>query len=75
MREKIKDILKRVLKLEIVKDDISQKNCDKWDSLSHLNIIVELETEFDITIEPEDLIEMKSLEVIELKLRKLQVCL
>ena len=72
MREKIKDILKRVLKLEIVKDDISQKNCDKWDSLSHLNIIVELETEFDITIEPEDLIEMKSLEVIELKLRKLQ---
>ena len=70
MKERIKDALKRVLKLEVIRDDISQKNCDKWDSLSHLNIIVELESEFDITIEPEDIVEMKSLEIIEKKLNK-----
>ena len=70
MKERIKDVLKRVLKLEAVRDDISQKNCGKWDSLSHLNIIVELESEFDITIEPEDIVEMKSLEIIEKNLNK-----
>ena len=70
MKERIKDALKRVLKLEVIRDDISQKNCDKWDSLSHLNIIIELESEFDITIEPEDIVEMKSLEIIEKKLNK-----
>lgn len=67
MRELIKEILKQVLKLEEVKDDISRSTCSKWDSLSHLNIIVELESKFDMSFEPEDIVEMKSLDVIEEK--------
>lgn len=67
MREQIKEILKQVLKLEDIKDDLSQSTCSKWNSLNHLNIIVELESKFDISFEPEDIIEMKSLDIIEKK--------
>ena len=43
----------------------------KWDSLNHLNLIVELEDEFNVSFEPEDIAEMKSLDIIETKLNRL----
>ena len=71
MKERIKEVLKRVFELDEVKDDISQKTCIKWDSLNHLNLVVELEDEFGVSFEPEDIAEMKSLEAIEMKLKAL----
>ncbi len=68
MRERIKSVIKRVFKLNHVRDDISQSNCDRWNSLGHLNLIVELEMEFDVSFKPEDIIEIKSLDMIEKKL-------
>lgn len=68
MREQIKAILKQVLQLEEVRDDISQDSCNKWDSLNHLNLIVELESAFDVSFTPEDIVEMRSLDIIEKKL-------
>ena len=69
MKEKIKDIMQRVFILENISDDISQANCDKWDSLNHLNLIIELEEEFNTSFEPEEIAEMYSLEIITDKLR------
>ena len=71
MKERIKEVLKRVFELDEVKDDISQPTCIKWDSLNHLNLVVELEDEFGVSFEPEDIAEMKSLEAIEMKLKAL----
>ncbi|MFR3330662.1 MAG: acyl carrier protein [Odoribacter splanchnicus] len=71
MKERIKEVLKRVFELDEVKDDISQTTCIKWDSLNHLNLVVELEDEFGVSFEPEDIAEMKSLETIEMKLKAL----
>jgi acyl carrier protein len=70
MRDKIKDILKHIFNLEEVKEDISQSNCEKWDSMNHLNLIVELEEKFNVSFEPEDIADMKSLDLIEEKLTK-----
>ena len=52
MKEHIKEVLVTVLKRE-VDDMTSQANCPEWDSLHHLNIIVELEMAFDISFEPQ----------------------
>ena len=71
MRERLKEVLKRVFELDEVSDDISQSNFVKWDSLNHLNLVVELEDEFGVSFEPEDIAEMKSLEGIEAKLTNL----
>ncbi len=64
MKERIKEVLATVLKQE-VDDTTSQTNCSDWDSLRHLNIIVELEMAFDISFEPEEMGEMKSVSDIE----------
>ena len=68
MREQIKEILKQVFKIDHIKDNLSQKNCDKWDSLNHLNLIIALEQRFDVSFEPEDIVEMNSLDLIEKKI-------
>jgi acyl carrier protein len=61
MEERIIKIIKSTFDISEVADNISQKNCSKWDSMSHLNLIIALESEFDISIEPEEIAEMKTL--------------
>jgi len=58
MKSKLMDIFKRTFELEFVDEFISQKNCEKWDSLNHLNLIVEIEDEFNISLEPNEIGEM-----------------
>ena len=60
MEEKVLEILKDLFELDTVDETCSQENCEKWDSMGQLNLVVELETEFDVTLEPEEIGEMKS---------------
>jgi acyl carrier protein len=64
MKERIKQVASQVLKAD-VNDNTSQDNCASWDSLHHLNLIIELEEEFDVSFEPEEIAKMKSIDVIE----------
>lgn len=60
MEEKVLEILKDLFELDTVDETCSQTTCDKWDSMGQLNLVVELESEFDVTLEPEEIGEMKS---------------
>ena len=60
MEEKVLEILKEVLEDENVNVETSQENNSNWDSLRHLNLIVELESEFEVSFEPEEITEMSS---------------
>ena len=64
MEETILKILKTVFELETVDRTCSQSTCAKWDSMGQLNLVVELETEFDVSLEPEEIGEMKSFDEI-----------
>ena len=64
MKERILKIISQVLKTE-GDENASQKSIPQWDSLHHLNLIIELEVEFDISFEPEEIAEMKSVSKIE----------
>jgi acyl carrier protein len=55
MRERLLDVFKRIFELEAVDESISKTNCHKWDSLNHLNLVVEIETEFNIILEPKEI--------------------
>jgi acyl carrier protein len=59
MEEKVLEILKNLFELDSVDNTCSQETCDKWDSMGQLNLVVELESEFDVTLEPEEIGEMK----------------
>jgi len=60
----LKTILHEVLDCEI-HDDISSKNCEEWDSLNHVNIILELQDFYKIKIPSKDIDELKSLQAIK----------
>lgn len=60
MEEKVLEILKELFELDTIDETCSQETCEKWDSMGQLNLVVELETEFDVTLEPEEIGEMKS---------------
>lgn len=64
MEDCILEIMKDVFGVEDIDKSVSQKNCDKWDSLAHLNLIVELETEFGVSFEPEEIGEMTSFDKV-----------
>lgn len=59
----VKEILARVFEIDIltISDNATQKDISKWDSLQHLNLIVEIEDIYDISIDPEDISEMISI--------------
>ncbi len=65
METKIIEILKNVLETENISTDTSQTNCDNWDSLRHLSLVVELEDAFDVSLEPEEIAAMRSVKDIE----------
>ena len=64
MNEKVVEIMKDVLEVGVISTDISQENCENWNSLRHLNLVSELEDEFDVEFEPEEIADMKSFEKI-----------
>jgi acyl carrier protein len=71
MRERIIKVLKSVLGIKNIPDDISQNTCVEWDSMHHLQLVVELEIELGDSIEPDDIVDMKSLDLIEEIIKKL----
>lgn len=58
--EKIKDIFRDTLQRDI-KDDLLQKNEDRWDSFAHLDIVTRLEEEFRVSFTPNEIGDMVSL--------------
>lgn len=57
--EEIMDVMRAVLKTE-VDENTSQNNCEKWDSMNHLNLVIELEDTFEVELEPNEISLMKS---------------
>lgn len=64
MKEKVIEIMKEVLETEALSLNTSQENCENWNSLRQLNLVSELEDEFDVEFEPEEIAEMKSVEMV-----------
>lgn len=60
MENRILEIMRSVFQTDDIDVTCSQRNCEKWDSMNHLNLIVELEMEFGVSFEPEEIAQMRS---------------
>ena len=60
MEDKILEVMKSVFQTDDIDKTCSQQNCEKWDSMNHLNLIVELEMELGVSFEPEEIAKMRS---------------
>ena len=58
LEDRVLKVMRSAFEMEDVTTDASQKNCERWDSLHHLTLASELEEEFDIELEPEEIGEM-----------------
>ena len=58
----VKQILSRALRLEIteITDEIKMSESPEWDSLSHMEVIVALEEEFNVSFSLDEIVEMNS---------------
>ncbi len=65
MREKLINVFRKTFEDLNIDETVSQKNCENWDSLNHINLIVELENEFNVSIEPDEMDEMKDFYAVE----------
>ncbi|MBQ5388607.1 MAG: acyl carrier protein [Paludibacteraceae bacterium] len=65
MEERILTILRNVFNDTTIDITCSQNNCKAWDSMNHLNLVVELEMEFGISLEPEEIGRMISYHDVE----------
>jgi acyl carrier protein len=52
--------------------DSSSETVDAWDSISHLNLMLAVEQTFDLRIEPEQMVELTSINRIAAVVGKLQ---
>jgi acyl carrier protein len=66
MKEKIRNIMASVFEMDEkqLKENFAQKDVEAWDSLRHLNLVVELEEAFSISYEPEEIAEMTSFDKV-----------
>ena len=73
MEEKIIAIMQKVFGVEGLDKTCSQKTCEQWDSMAQLNLVLELEDEFGISLEPEEIGVMTDFDaVIKLVTKKIE---
>jgi len=62
MEERLKKVFKEALGIEeeIINDELKYNEIPQWDSVAHMNLVAEIESEFDIMLETDDIIDMSS---------------
>ena len=72
MLHKIKKIMSEVFRISEEKISINSKmqDIDGWDSMTHMELILRLEKEFEVMISGDDIAEMNSLESINSIIQK-----
>ena len=58
VENQVLEIMQAVFGIDDITPEVSQKNCERWDSFRHLTMASELEDKFDIELEPEEIAEM-----------------
>ncbi len=70
---KLKKVMSAVFEIpvESITDDASSDNIENWDSLRHLNLILAIEEEFNVTIPDEEVGNLVNYQLIKLVINDL----
>jgi acyl carrier protein len=72
MEEKLKNVLADVFKIDAqsIDENTSVDNVEKWESLTHLNLVLALEDAFNVTFSEEQTVEILNYSLIKLVLQE-----
>jgi acyl carrier protein len=59
--------------VEALSVDSSPDTVENWDSLKHMNLILALEEEFNVTFSDEDIVQLLSVEIIIETLKEIEL--
>jgi len=70
--DKLKKVLATIFKIDAagIDDNTSVDTVERWDSLNHLNLILALESEFEISFTEEQTIEIMNYPLIKMVLKE-----
>lgn len=62
MEEKLKESFAKALKIDVskVKAGLKYQTIPEWDSISHMMLISQIEEDFDVSIDTDDVIDLSS---------------
>lgn len=74
MEEKVKQIMSSVfgVQKENISDNASPDTIENWDSLRHMNLVVALEEEFNVSFSDDQMSELLNFQLIILTLNELK---
>ena len=60
--DRIFDIFIKILDVDrdVINDDLQYNTIGQWDSLAHMRLVAQLENEFNIMLDTDDIIDMSS---------------
>jgi len=59
--------------VKIVNDNLSYQSIPEWDSISHMVLVSELESVFDVSLDTDDIIDLSSVNKSKLILAKFNI--
>jgi len=73
--QKLKEIFANALQIDIniVTDELSYNSIPEWDSIAHMSLISEIDTEFDTMLDTDDVLDMSSFAKAKEILRKYDI--
>lgn len=72
IENRVLNIMSLVFQKEIINGDISMQTEHLWDSLKHIELIITLEEEFDISFNPDEIPRLNSFNLIVSKIKELK---
>ncbi len=66
LKSRLVDIFCRVMEVPsaLITEETNPENLEEWDSLTHVSLIVALEQEFEIDIDPEEGIDLENFQMV-----------
>lgn len=73
--QKVHEVMAAALGVPVayITDELAYQGIPEWDSVSHIHLIGELESAFNIAIDMEDVLEMSSVAKVKAVLQKHQI--
>lgn len=64
MDKQLAKVFRKVFDIEVFTDDLSSESIESWDSFAHIELIMEIEAEFNVSVPTDQVVKLTSVPAI-----------